>query len=58
MMLAAILAAPPAASLTDRAISSVMAVCCSTAEAMVACWLEIWAMISLISSIDVTAAAV
>jgi len=57
-MLSAICAVPPAASCTDRDISLVVAVCSSTALAIVVCRSEIWATIALISSMALTAAAV
>src|SRR3954471_21084067 len=58
VMLFAISPVPPAASLTDRDISCVVAVCSSTALAMVAWRSEIWPTIWLISSMAVTAAPV
>ena len=57
-MLLAISVVPPAASCTDRDISFVVAVCSSTAQAMVVCRSEIWATIVEISSIAATAAVV
>jgi hypothetical protein len=57
-MLPAISPAPPAASVTDRDISVVVAVCSSTALAMVVCRSEICATIVLISPIAATAAVV
>ena len=58
VMFAAISVVPLAASCTDRDISLVVAVCSSTAEAMVVCRSEIWATIEEISSIAATAAVV
>src|SRR3954468_14239115 len=58
VMFVAISLVPPAASCTERDISLVVAVCSSTAEAMVVCRSEICATIELISSIAVTAAPV
>ena len=52
-MFVAISVEPPAASCTDRDISLVVAVCSSTAEAMVVCRSEICATIVEISSIAV-----
>ena len=58
VMLLAISVVPPAASCTDRDISFVVAVCSSTAEAMVVCRSEICATMAEISSItDVSTAA-
>ena len=50
-MSVAISVVPPAASCTDRDISLVVAVCSSTALAIVVCRSEIWATTELISSI-------
>jgi hypothetical protein len=57
-MVLAISAVPPTASCTDRDIQLVVAVCSSTALAIVVCQSEIWATIELISSLAVTAAMV
>ena len=58
VMLVAISVVPEAASWTDRDISLVVAVCSSTALAMVVCRSEIWATMLEISSIAFTAAVV
>ena len=57
-MLSAICVAPPAASVTERDISFVVAVCSSTADAMVVCRSEICPTMLEISSIADTAAVV
>ena len=57
-MFVAISVEPPAASCTDRDISLVVAVCSSTAEAMVVCRSEMAATICEISSIAPTAPVV